>query len=204
MSEVDWVVIATPDITHYEITRTCLEAGKNVFCEKPLTLTYSKSKALFDLADTNRLRLYVDDVERYKNHNIDFLKHNLVKREKEGTGDISNLLYILTYHDIYLLFDHLKKLQVKEFISYDTKQKLHFEVIYDKAQIEFLYSFGCREKTHRINNCNLVNNNDALKEMLVCVLNNKADFNYNRQAALFVNQFIDSAKDNLYSKEKNV
>jgi hypothetical protein len=204
LDEVDWIVIATPDDTHYDITKACLVAGKNVFCEKPLSLTYSKSKTLFELASANQLKLYVDDVERYKDHEINFLKHNLVKREKVGNGVISNLLYILTYHDVYLLFDYIKELKVREIVSYDIKDKLHFEVVYDNAQIEFLYAVGCEEKTHHINNCNLVNHRDALKEMLTCVLNNTADFSYNKQSTLFVNQFIDSIKNNLYSKEKNV
>ena len=63
---VDWVFIATPDKTHYEITKSCIENGKNVFCEKPLTLTLKKSKNLFKLAETCKVKLYVDDVFNYR------------------------------------------------------------------------------------------------------------------------------------------
>ena len=31
LKDVDWVVIATPDETHYEIVRNCIFAKKNVF-----------------------------------------------------------------------------------------------------------------------------------------------------------------------------
>ena len=42
LENVDWVVVATPDDTHYEIVKNCLWFGKNVFCEKPLTPTYEQ------------------------------------------------------------------------------------------------------------------------------------------------------------------
>ena len=37
---VEWVFVATPNNTHYEIVRQCILNKKNVFCEKPLTLSY--------------------------------------------------------------------------------------------------------------------------------------------------------------------
>jgi hypothetical protein len=197
---VDWVVVATPDITHYEIVKTCLLSGKNVFCEKPLTLSHKKSDSLFNLAKDNQLKLYVSDVERYKNHKINLLKNNFVKREKVGAGDVSNLLFMLAYHDIYLLFDYIKNFKIKEVRVHSTKENLHFEVNYEEAQIDFLYMLQCEKKTHHINDCNLTNNKDALKEMLTCVLNNKVNFEYNRKAALFTNHFIDSIKDKIFKK----
>ncbi|TGS35560.1 Gfo/Idh/MocA family protein, partial [Mesorhizobium sp. M8A.F.Ca.ET.182.01.1.1] len=36
---IDVVSIATPNFTHYEITKACLEAGLHVICEKPLFFT---------------------------------------------------------------------------------------------------------------------------------------------------------------------
>jgi len=41
-SDVSGVVIATPAETHYELARRALEAGKDVFVEKPLALTYEQ------------------------------------------------------------------------------------------------------------------------------------------------------------------
>ena len=45
--EVDVVHIATPHTTHYENALLCLNAGKHVVCEKPLTLSGSHAEALF-------------------------------------------------------------------------------------------------------------------------------------------------------------
>lgn len=39
---VQVVTIATPNFTHYEITRACLEAGLHVVCEKPLFFTVAE------------------------------------------------------------------------------------------------------------------------------------------------------------------
>ena len=36
---VDLVTVATPNSTHFEITKAFLEGGFNVLCEKPMTMT---------------------------------------------------------------------------------------------------------------------------------------------------------------------
>ena len=36
---IDLVTVATPNSTHFEITKSFLEAGFNVLCEKPMTMT---------------------------------------------------------------------------------------------------------------------------------------------------------------------
>jgi len=47
-SEVDAVVIASPDATHPALVRACVAAGKPVLCEKPLSPTLSDSAALLN------------------------------------------------------------------------------------------------------------------------------------------------------------
>ena len=44
LNDVDWVIIATPNPTHYEIVKKCLSFGKNVFCNyvKYYCQTYQK------------------------------------------------------------------------------------------------------------------------------------------------------------------
>ncbi|RYZ29244.1 MAG: inositol 2-dehydrogenase [Propionibacteriaceae bacterium] len=50
--EVDAVVIASPDATHPALVRACVEAGKPVLCEKPLSPALDESAALLrDLGD---------------------------------------------------------------------------------------------------------------------------------------------------------
>jgi len=47
---LDLVTVATPNSTHYEISKALLEAGFNVLCEKPLTTTVEDSADLVALA----------------------------------------------------------------------------------------------------------------------------------------------------------
>ncbi len=48
--EMNAVVVATPDHTHAVASAAAMQAGKHVFCEKPLTRTLHESRALRELA----------------------------------------------------------------------------------------------------------------------------------------------------------
>src|SRR5262245_47059416 len=43
---IDFVTVATPNHTHYEIARACAEAGFNVMCDKPLTYDLAQAEEL--------------------------------------------------------------------------------------------------------------------------------------------------------------
>jgi predicted dehydrogenase len=49
---IDLVTVATPNATHYEITKAFLEAGFHVLCEKPMTLTVSEGENIVRTART--------------------------------------------------------------------------------------------------------------------------------------------------------
>ncbi|NTG76451.1 Gfo/Idh/MocA family oxidoreductase [Agrobacterium rhizogenes] len=49
------VSIATPNFTHYEITKACLEAGLHVICEKPLFFTVAECDEIAKLAEEKGL-----------------------------------------------------------------------------------------------------------------------------------------------------
>ncbi|MDA8736502.1 Gfo/Idh/MocA family oxidoreductase [Opitutales bacterium] len=52
-SNIAAVAIATPVPTHFEIARQFLEAGKDVFVEKPITMSLAETQGLVDLAKQN-------------------------------------------------------------------------------------------------------------------------------------------------------
>lgn len=47
---VDLVTVATPNATHYPITKAFLEAGINVLCEKPMTVTVEEAEDIVETA----------------------------------------------------------------------------------------------------------------------------------------------------------
>lgn len=52
---VEVVSIATPNFTHFEITKACLEAGLHVVCEKPLFFTVAECDEIKELAEQKNL-----------------------------------------------------------------------------------------------------------------------------------------------------
>ena len=48
---IDLVTVATPNATHFEITRAFLQAGFNVLCEKPMTMTVEEAEEIVKIAD---------------------------------------------------------------------------------------------------------------------------------------------------------
>jgi hypothetical protein len=173
--DLDWVFIATPNDVHYEQAKHFIEQGVNVFCEKPLTPTYKQSKELFDLSKKHNVKLYVDDVFNYRDEQ---------KQIKTLTGDIKviwnkksdNTLYDLMYHDLYLTYPLIKK-----------NKKLINNITFEYGASD--------DKIHKINNINFThteNSNDALLDMISCVLKNKVNYKYNEEISLFCNKTLDN------------
>ncbi|MDH5797195.1 MAG: Gfo/Idh/MocA family oxidoreductase [Paracoccaceae bacterium] len=50
---VDLVTVATPNATHFEISKAFLEAGFHVLCEKPMTMTVEEGEELVRLCQSN-------------------------------------------------------------------------------------------------------------------------------------------------------
>ena len=200
LDDVDWVVVATPDETHYEIVKKCLWFGKNVFCEKPLTPTYEQSQKLYRLAEMRNVKLYVDDIQNYREYDFTIMENNLIERRKRGGGNIKDILYRLTYHDIYTLYKYIKYSEVYSIAPIDLKNKLHFRVNFNDISVEFLYDLNSKEKEHHINGCSLTGKDDILTMMLDRVFKEDVDFKYNKEISLFTNKLIDQINRELFKK----
>lgn len=48
---IDIIDICTPNIYHYETLKKAIAAGKHIYCEKPLCVTYEQAKEISELAD---------------------------------------------------------------------------------------------------------------------------------------------------------
>ena len=62
---IDAIVLATPAATHSELAEKALNAGKHVFVEKPLAMTYEEGKKLVDLTGEKGKILFVGHILQY-------------------------------------------------------------------------------------------------------------------------------------------
>ena len=208
LKDVDWVVVSTPNDTHYEIVSNCIKNGKNVFCEKPLTPTHEESESLYKMADYYDVKLYVDDVQNWREVQWDLMEENLIERKKKDNFNHSyytnkDLLPRLAYHDIYYLYPHIKNSVIENVIPIDLDNKLQFKVKFNDISIEFGYDTNYNyERIHHINGVSLIGDgiDDPLHDMLDKVLKEDVDFEYNKEITLFTNRFIDILNKELFKK----
>jgi len=59
------VALATPAVTHYEMAKAALEAGKDIFVEKPLAINVKHGEELVKLAEAKHRVLMVGHILRY-------------------------------------------------------------------------------------------------------------------------------------------
>ncbi|MBP3924877.1 Gfo/Idh/MocA family oxidoreductase [bacterium] len=63
--EITSVAVVTPSHTHYKIVKAMLEAGKNVYVEKPISTVAQEAKDLMELAQAKNLVLMVGHLLLY-------------------------------------------------------------------------------------------------------------------------------------------
>jgi len=156
-ADLQAVAIATPVATHYTVARAALLAGKDVFIEKPLTLSGTEAEDLVRLAEEEQrllmvghLLLYqpaVQWIKRYiasgslgKIHSLHQERLNLGRVRK-----VENALWSLGAHDVAVLL-HLigrapESLQV-------TGQRVLQPGIEDDVYLHLDFSGGVRAHLH--------------------------------------------------------
>jgi predicted dehydrogenase len=65
LAAVDVVDIVTPTVTHFELAKKVVEAGKHFFIEKPITHTLKEAEALCALVKDQPIKAQVGHVERF-------------------------------------------------------------------------------------------------------------------------------------------
>lgn len=63
--EVESVFVLTPNYAHYEVAMAALKAGKHVFCEKPITVSYDLSREMAEEAKKAGKLLNIGVCNRY-------------------------------------------------------------------------------------------------------------------------------------------
>jgi len=85
--EIEAVAIASPAATHYQLAKRFLLAGKDVFVEKPLSLTLKEGEELVEIAETNKRILMVGHILQY-HPGVIKLKELITK------GEVGKIYYI--------------------------------------------------------------------------------------------------------------
>jgi len=57
--EIDYVLIATPEHWHYQMTLDAIDAGKHIYVEKPMTHTIDQAKDIVEKVEKAKLKLQV-------------------------------------------------------------------------------------------------------------------------------------------------
>jgi inositol 2-dehydrogenase len=65
LPELNAVVIATPTSTHAELVVAAAEAGKAIFCEKPLALTLDETRRVLEVVNRANISLQVGFMRRF-------------------------------------------------------------------------------------------------------------------------------------------
>ena len=195
LSNIDWVFILSPNNTHYKLVNFFLNKKMNVFCEKPLCLTLKQTVFLINKARKNKCKLYISDIENYKQKKINRSNFFNITRKKLVTDKDKEILNRLTYHDIYLLKNFLEPLNKLKIIQ--KKKKFSLEILMKKKNMQFFFSYDINSniKKHTINNVNFRKfRGNPLNKMIVKVLNNKVNFYRNQNTALFCIKLIKKLK----------
>lgn len=95
LERVDAVYVATPHLSHYEISKAALSAGKHVLCEIPLVLEKQQAEELYALAKARNLVLVEAHKTAYApafNHLITMIKSGIIGEVVDIDASFSKIL----------------------------------------------------------------------------------------------------------------
>lgn len=156
-TDIQAVCIATPVATHFSVAQEALEAGKDVFVEKPMTMTVDEAEKLVKLADEKSAILMVGHMLLYQPA-IQFIKHFIdegklgnvysLRQVRRNLGTVrqhENALYSLGVHDL-AVFAYLVDAEADKIIS--TGQSALQSGIEDDVDVHIRYKNGVHAHLH--------------------------------------------------------
>ena len=194
-NDADWIIISTPNDLHYEQTKYWLTQGKNVFCEKPLTISYDNAVELFEIADTFQTKLFVDDVFCWRDDYVIYDDVNHFVWTKPNQKDY-NYLDRLAYHHFYMWVQD-SDFEVESIEGHLDDFKIELE---DGRVAEFKYGYSS-EPLHFVNETDLINfGGNPLEIMFEFLFDDKVDYSYNRKVSLNAIRLSQKVRDTISPK----
>ena len=184
----EWAFISVNTTKHYNVVKKLLNNKVNVFCEKPLTNNLKQDIELFKIAKINRCKLYVSDIENFKNKKLTIKKENFIIRQK-FSKDKSDIANRLAYHDFTYLFKFLRNKKEKKLRIIKKKPgEIKFSLEFDNKKFSFDYSLNSKSKKHTFNNIDLTTKKNVLRKMILKIINYKINFTKNANISIFSNK----------------
>ncbi len=187
---IDWVIVASPNRRHFQQVRFFLKKNINVFCEKPLTENLNLTKNLISLSKKYRTKLYISDIEMFKNKRIKISNKNEIIRSKKCNFSFKKMLYSLAYHDFYILSKYISLKKNRISILHKKHKYFEFTIKQNKKTFNFIYDLN-KKPTHLINKTNFKTKKNFIIKMFKNIFYNKVKFEENHIRALKASTLID-------------
>ena len=193
--DADWIILSTPSDLHYEQVSHWLGKRKNVFCEKPLTLSYESAKELYDFADTMGVRLYVDDVFTWRDDYDIYDDVNHFVWTKPNQKD-TNYIDRLAYHH-FMMWVGDTDFEIEDITGEPNDFKIELQ---DGKTAEFFYG-DSSQVVHFVNNEDMTNNqNNPLRTMFEFLFSDSGDYELNKKLTLNATKLSEQVKKTLLPK----
>ena len=202
LATVDWVLISSPNLYHYEYARDFLTAGINVFLEKPPTLSSQSLVELIDLANKNNVHFYIDEVFLFRD-DIKLpskIKSNSQISWKKTDVKAGALLDRLAYHHLYLLKNKFSSAEDLKNINVQVREKtlLKYSFEYCGITIEAIYQSAASVDENKFLDFLIpASAGEAIPRMLKMVFSEQVDFAANQATALWTMRQLELLKREL-------
>jgi len=101
--DIDYVLIATPEHWHYQMTLDAIDAGKHIYVEKPMTHTIEQAKTITKKIDESKLKLQVG-VQGMSDDSYE-TAHKMIQEDALGKVVMSHIDYSRNYVDDFWAYE---------------------------------------------------------------------------------------------------
>jgi len=101
--DIDYVLIATPEHWHYQMTLDAIDAGKHIYVEKPMTHTIEQAKTITKKIDESKLKFQVG-VQGMSDDSYE-TAHKMIQEDALGKVVMSHIDYSRNYVDDFWAYE---------------------------------------------------------------------------------------------------